>query len=62
VTLARGLGMTATAEGVETEDQLQILRAIGCDEIQGFLFSEPRPAIEIAGLFRRKLKLRTVAA
>jgi len=62
VTLARGLGMTAPAEGVETEEQLEALRAIGCDEIQGYLFSEQRPASEITRLFRETLDIRTTAA
>lgn len=41
VNLASSLGMTTIAEGVETMDQLQILRAAGCGEIQGFLISPP---------------------
>jgi EAL domain-containing protein (putative c-di-GMP-specific phosphodiesterase class I) len=39
--LGHSLGMSMTAEGVETEDQLAALHAQGCDEIQGFLFSPP---------------------
>ena len=39
--LGHSLGMSMTAEGVETEDQLKALRTQGCDEIQGFLFSPP---------------------
>jgi EAL domain-containing protein (putative c-di-GMP-specific phosphodiesterase class I) len=39
--LARSLGMKATAEGVETADQLQLLRAAGCNEMQGYLFGKP---------------------
>ena len=48
--LAKGLGMTTTAEGVETEEQLDTIRAEGCTEMQGFLFSRPLPAGEIAKL------------
>lgn len=44
--LGASLGITTTAEGVETEAQLQQLRADGCDEVQGFLFSRPLPAQE----------------
>jgi EAL domain-containing protein (putative c-di-GMP-specific phosphodiesterase class I) len=43
VSIARALGMTATAEGVETEAQHQFLSALGCDEVQGYLFSAPVP-------------------
>jgi diguanylate cyclase (GGDEF)-like protein/PAS domain S-box-containing protein len=48
--LGRSLNITTTAEGVETEDQLDWLRAEGCNEVQGFLFSAARPASEIAKL------------
>ncbi|WP_196259103.1 putative bifunctional diguanylate cyclase/phosphodiesterase [Pelagibacterium limicola] len=41
IALGRSLGMATTAEGVETEEQLDAVRAHGCDEIQGFLFSRP---------------------
>jgi diguanylate cyclase (GGDEF)-like protein/PAS domain S-box-containing protein len=49
--LANGLGMATTAEGVETVQQLETVRAEGCTEIQGFIFSKPRPAHEIEELF-----------
>jgi EAL domain-containing protein (putative c-di-GMP-specific phosphodiesterase class I) len=39
--LAHGLGLTATAEGVETLDQLRIIRELGCDHVQGYLISAP---------------------
>jgi EAL domain-containing protein (putative c-di-GMP-specific phosphodiesterase class I) len=48
--LGRSLNITTTAEGVETEDQLDWLRAEGCNEVQGFLFSAARPAAEIEKL------------
>lgn len=48
--LGRSLNITTTAEGVETTDQLDWLRAEGCNEVQGFLFSAARPASEIAAL------------
>jgi diguanylate cyclase (GGDEF)-like protein/PAS domain S-box-containing protein len=41
VTLAHSLGMTVTAEGVETAEQLALLRALHCEYVQGFYFSEP---------------------
>jgi diguanylate cyclase (GGDEF)-like protein/PAS domain S-box-containing protein len=48
--LGRSLNITTTAEGVETIDQLDWLRAEGCNEVQGFLFSAARPAAEIEAL------------
>jgi diguanylate cyclase (GGDEF)-like protein/PAS domain S-box-containing protein len=48
ITLANSLNMTTTAEGVETEQQLEILRAMGCIEMQGYLFSPPRSKQEIS--------------
>ncbi len=49
--LANGMGMTATAEGVETSEQLDRITSEGCAEMQGFLFSRPLPAHEIERLF-----------
>ena len=46
LTLAQTLGQKVVAEGVETEAQLSILRAHGCDEAQGYLFARPMPANE----------------
>jgi diguanylate cyclase (GGDEF)-like protein len=48
--LCKQLGMITTAEGVETEDQLARLAAGNCTEVQGYLFSKPRPANEVAAL------------
>src|SRR6476619_6895878 len=39
--LAHGLGLVATAEGVETIDQLRVVRELGCDLVQGYLISQP---------------------
>jgi diguanylate cyclase (GGDEF)-like protein/PAS domain S-box-containing protein len=52
VSLGKCLGVTITAEGVETEAELSCLRAEGCHEGQGFLFSKARPNAEIIGLLR----------
>ncbi|HYS87967.1 MAG TPA: EAL domain-containing protein, partial [Bradyrhizobium sp.] len=49
--LANGMGMTATAEGVETREQLDRITSEGCTEMQGFLFSQPLPAHEIERLY-----------
>jgi EAL domain-containing protein (putative c-di-GMP-specific phosphodiesterase class I) len=48
--LASGLNMVTTAEGVVTEWQLEMVRAAGCTEMQGYLFSPPRPVEEILPL------------
>jgi diguanylate cyclase (GGDEF)-like protein/PAS domain S-box-containing protein len=45
--VGNSLGMMTTAEGVETDEQLKLVRAEGCTEVQGYLFSRPRPASEI---------------
>jgi diguanylate cyclase (GGDEF)-like protein len=49
--LAKCLNMTSTAEGVETREQMETLQAIGCTEMQGYLFSKARPANEIRQFF-----------
>ena len=51
--LGRSLNITTTAEGVETIDQLDWLRAEGCNEVQGFLFSAARPAAEVEQLLSK---------
>ncbi|MFP5402580.1 MAG: EAL domain-containing protein [Gammaproteobacteria bacterium] len=50
IAMARSLGFTTTAEGVETEAQLEILRALGCSAYQGYLFSRPVEAVDFARL------------
>ncbi len=51
--LAKGFGLTTTAEGVEDEEQLALLKANGCAEAQGFLFSKAVPAADIPALLNR---------
>jgi EAL domain-containing protein (putative c-di-GMP-specific phosphodiesterase class I) len=50
VSLAHNLNLQVTAEGVDAEDQLEILKGLQCDSIQGFLVSKPVPASVIAQL------------
>jgi len=50
--LGTSLGIATTAEGVETVEQLERLRAEGCTEVQGYLFSPPRPVEELMPLLR----------
>jgi predicted signal transduction protein with EAL and GGDEF domain len=52
--LARSLGMSTTAEGVETQAQLVAVCAAGCAEVQGYLFSRPGPANAIAALISER--------
>jgi EAL domain-containing protein (putative c-di-GMP-specific phosphodiesterase class I) len=51
--LGRSFGMTTTAEGVETQEQLDLMRAEGCTEVQGYFYSKPVPASEIVPLLSR---------
>jgi diguanylate cyclase (GGDEF)-like protein/PAS domain S-box-containing protein len=57
VSLGMGLGVTITAEGVETEAELSCLRAEGCHEGQGFLFSRARPHDEIVELLKAQCEI-----
>mgnify|MGYP002623720479 CR=1 FL=1 len=50
IDLGHRLGMSVIAEGVETAEQLQCLRELGCDQFQGFLFSKPVPAEQFVAL------------
>jgi EAL domain-containing protein (putative c-di-GMP-specific phosphodiesterase class I) len=60
--LAKCLNMTLTAEGVETQQQMDVLQAIGCTEMQGYLFSHARPAHEIRQFFAKNLARKAGAA
>ena len=53
VSLAHGLRLKVVAEGVETLEQLKFLQSVGCDQYQGYHFSEPLPAAEFAELVAR---------
>ncbi len=50
VQLGRSLGLRITAEGVENEEQLHLLRSMGCGSLQGYYFSKPVPARNLRGL------------
>ena len=52
IALGHALGLTVTAEGVETEEQVDLLRKQGCDQMQGYYFSRPVPAEALAELLR----------
>ncbi|MBI4733798.1 MAG: EAL domain-containing protein, partial [Rubrobacteridae bacterium] len=53
IATAKSLGMQSLAEGVETEGQLVCLQELGCNEMQGYLFSKPLPVSEISKVLRQ---------
>ena len=59
--LGMGLGVTITAEGVETKAELSCLRAEGCHEGQGFLFSRARPNAEVVELLQAQCDVDSVS-
>ena len=54
VALAHGLGIDVTAEGIETVEQRDCLRDLGCDRGQGYYFARPLPAEELEALLRSR--------
>ena len=62
VTLARGLDMSITAEGVETTEQLDHLRTLGVNFVQGYLLGRPMPAGQLDAHFRNDDQARRDAA
>lgn len=55
IQMSRALGIRVTAEGVETEAQYEILRGMGCQTIQGYLFSRPQPIVEVCQFIAENL-------
>ena len=51
ISLSKGLGMSTTAEGIETREQFDVVKAEGCTDVQGFLISRPRPLGELESAF-----------
>jgi len=62
VSMAHALGMSVVAEGVETEEQLAILRGLDCNEVQGYYIARPVPADQMAEMMTRRFLLDTAAA
>jgi EAL domain-containing protein (putative c-di-GMP-specific phosphodiesterase class I) len=60
--LGISLGIATTAEGVETKEQLARVREEGCTEMQGYLFSPPRPLAEVQRLFLDRAEASASAA
>ncbi|WEJ58680.1 EAL domain-containing protein [Devosia sp. FJ2-5-3] len=59
--LGQSLGMSTTAEGIETEEQLAMVREHGCSEVQGFLFSPPLPPAALASLLHSEAAKAQIA-
>jgi diguanylate cyclase (GGDEF)-like protein/PAS domain S-box-containing protein len=57
VTMAQQLRQEIVAEGVETAEQMSFLRELGCDQLQGYLFSQPVPATDFAAMLREGKRL-----
>lgn len=57
ITLAHNMRLKVVAEGVDNEQQLALLRELGCDQMQGYLFSKPLPASEMTQLLKQKARL-----
>ena len=53
VSMAQSLGMSTTAEGVETAEQAALIRDMGCNKIQGYYFGRPMPAVDARAIFLR---------
>ncbi len=60
VALSKAIGLKVLAEGVETREQLDFLKSIDCDEIQGYFFSRPVEAEKIASLFENQTALDAI--
>jgi diguanylate cyclase (GGDEF)-like protein/PAS domain S-box-containing protein len=58
ISLARSMRLTVVAEGVESEEQAKMLRLLRCDQMQGFLFSRPLPAADVAAMLPRAFAAR----
>lgn len=55
VQMSRSLNLTTVAEGVETVDQVDFLKEVGCDIAQGYYYAKPMPATEFASLYKKQL-------
>ena len=60
ISMAHALDMRVVAEGVETREQVMILRSLECDEIQGYFVSRPVPSEQMTSLMRKEVLLTEV--
>ena len=51
INLAHSLELEVVAEGVETDEQSNIVRSLGCDQVQGYLYGKPAPGAEFSAKF-----------
>jgi diguanylate cyclase (GGDEF)-like protein len=61
ISMAQSLGLRVVAEGVETNEDVERLRELGCDEGQGYLYCKPQPAAELEGLWQSGKLVRATA-
>ena len=61
VALANSLGMSTTAEGVETDEECRMINQLGCRKIQGYLFGRPMPAEEARRIMAEESGIKAVA-
>jgi EAL domain-containing protein (putative c-di-GMP-specific phosphodiesterase class I) len=59
--MAQSLNLKVVAEGVETQEQSEFLRKLGCDQIQGYVFSKPIPSAEIVALLYKTMTREATA-
>jgi EAL domain-containing protein (putative c-di-GMP-specific phosphodiesterase class I) len=59
ITLAHSLRLTVVAEGVDAEEQAQVLRLLRCDQMQGYLFSKPLPGEQVIALLKAQAQIRS---
>ena len=52
LSIAQSFGLDAVAEGVETKAQLEVLQSLGCEKVQGYLYSRPLPVLEVEAVLR----------
>jgi EAL domain-containing protein (putative c-di-GMP-specific phosphodiesterase class I) len=60
--LAKSLGMITTAEGVETKEQMELVRMVGCTEVQGYYVGRPQPLKEMSRLLADYLPRQAISA
>jgi EAL domain-containing protein (putative c-di-GMP-specific phosphodiesterase class I) len=61
ISMAQNLNLEVLAEGVETQEQLNFLKAEECNQVQGFYFSKPVPSTELENILRNPEELRAEA-